>query len=411
MARTAENPEEIAPLVALCKAGQLFAVQEWIDEGRPLNPPPLTSKRTRKKSPLEYAVDLGFHSLVEVLLRGGADIRPYGGVCPVTLAIKSRRLDMVQLFVEFGYDARTVDLDLVFESWEPDMMRYFIDRGADCESTMPLARALCNRIRTALAIYRDYKDRFPTFPEQANVALRHHCLHGNLKWVSLMLWAGADPWAPGEAEPEAVSTPDDPGISAMAFAALGNHYEVFDLKKIKTDPSHRQSQELLKWCCDPQGIDPIERLLKAGVPPNDQENGGCSAIQSLLQRLEGYGSTLPQFKHLNSGGGDDPRARELMRGIHILAKAGGRWVPEDQYQLNTARRSLIQMTADYTAEFVWIMGKFHACSHETVVALLRTPTIKKRTQRVRKRIAEILSQWQDADSELPAAQQVRADGA
>ena len=151
-------------------------------------------------------------------------------------------------------------------------------------------------------------------------------------------------------------------------------------------------------------------LLKAGVPPNDQENGGCSAIQSLLQRLEGYGSTLPQFKHLNSGGGDDPKAREMMRGIHILAKAGGRWVPEDQYQLNTARRSLIQMTADYTAEFVWIMGKFHACSHETAVALLRTPTIKKRTQRVRKRIAEILSQWQDADPKLPAAQQVRADG-
>jgi hypothetical protein len=65
--------EEIKPLIGLCKAGKLFEVQEWIGSGKPVNPPPSVSGYKRK-SPLEIAIDLGFHSLVKVLLDGGADI-------------------------------------------------------------------------------------------------------------------------------------------------------------------------------------------------------------------------------------------------------------------------------------------------------------------------------------------------
>ena len=72
MKRT-ETYEEIKPLIDLCKAGKLFEVQEWIVTGKPVNPPPSISGY-KKKSPLEVAMDLGFHSLVQVLLDGGADI-------------------------------------------------------------------------------------------------------------------------------------------------------------------------------------------------------------------------------------------------------------------------------------------------------------------------------------------------
>ena len=69
--RRAATREEIAPLVTLCRAGRLFEVQEWIASGKPVNPPPL-GKGTQPKTPLQIAVDSGFHSLVRVLLEAGA---------------------------------------------------------------------------------------------------------------------------------------------------------------------------------------------------------------------------------------------------------------------------------------------------------------------------------------------------
>ena len=40
------------------------------------------------------------------------------------------------------------------------------------------------------------RDTVPTANRQATMALRYHAADGNLKWVSLLLWAGADPRLP-----------------------------------------------------------------------------------------------------------------------------------------------------------------------------------------------------------------------
>ncbi len=136
--RRAQSNEELEPLVSLCKTGRLFDVQKWVEAGRPLDPPPSTSNRTRKKSPLEYALDLGFHSMVEVLLEGGASLRPDNTFCPMELALSKRRFDLVQLLVDHGFAADTANMDSVFATWDPEIMEYFIERGADVETDMPL---------------------------------------------------------------------------------------------------------------------------------------------------------------------------------------------------------------------------------------------------------------------------------
>ncbi len=93
-----ETYEEIKPLIDLCKAGKLLYVQEWIASGKPVNPPPSVSGYKRK-SPLKVAIDLGFHSLVQVLLEGGADINE-PRYWPLDDALYKRRLDLVKLLVE-----------------------------------------------------------------------------------------------------------------------------------------------------------------------------------------------------------------------------------------------------------------------------------------------------------------------
>jgi hypothetical protein len=168
----AQSREEIKPLIELCKQGHLFEIQEWIKAGKPANPPPPPEKGTRPHTPLQYAIDSGFHSLVQVILEGGAEIENSWKYDVLSHALRVRRFDIVQLLVEHGADPKVVEMYYVFDTWQPEIMEYFIERGADVETGNQLARALCSRVRTALRIYKKYKDRFPSFEKQLNVSFR-----------------------------------------------------------------------------------------------------------------------------------------------------------------------------------------------------------------------------------------------
>jgi hypothetical protein len=307
-------------------------------------------------------------------------------------ALQMRRFDLIELLIEHGHDPASVDMKEVFDTWDPAIMEYFIEHGAEVEAGNPLAYALCRRIQTALRVFKRYRDRFPSFPEQANIALRHHCKEGNLKWVSLMLWAGADPYAQGT-ENYAEERSHGGGISALAFAALYRHYEVFKLKQIRVDPHHPGLHQLLCWLCKDEGLHLLKQFLEAGAPPNDQENGGSSTIQYVLNSLD-WGVRFHSWnRSRDSHLFDSYEARDRMKAIHLLARHGGRWMPKENRDINSARKSLLKLTADYTAEFIWIMAKYKACERESLEVLLRTPKMKTHIARHQARITELLSAW------------------
>lgn len=65
--RVEAKPETLAEenaklLLGLCRAGRLYEIEQWIATGRSLRTP-----GNLKKSPLDVAVEQGFHSLVELL--------------------------------------------------------------------------------------------------------------------------------------------------------------------------------------------------------------------------------------------------------------------------------------------------------------------------------------------------------
>jgi ankyrin repeat protein len=372
-----ETYDEIKPLIELCKAGKLFEVQEWIASGKPVNPPPSVSGYKRK-SPLEVAMDLGFHSLVQVLLDGGADLNE-PRYWPLDHALNNRRLDLVKLLIEHGADIRSVSMAAVFDTWQPDIIKWFIDQGADAETDNPLAYALCNRIRTALGIFRSYKDHFPSFQEQANTALRYHCKEGNLKWVSLILWAGADPYAKG---PDSWDEDADPEIdrNALELAAGYEHFDVFGIKKIHLDPARPELKEMLWEACHAKNSEFLEKLLQKGFNPGGYEDSGSPLIQSLLTNMSWY-FDFNRWDIWKTDRGkkrdmDNEKSREKIKMIHMLAKHGAKWVPKDSSQIGEARRSLLKMKPDYTVEFVWIMSRYNACNREDIEELIRTPSIQ-----------------------------------
>jgi hypothetical protein len=385
--------EEIKPLVDLCKVGKLFEVQEWIASGKPVNPPP--EKGRRGKTPLRVAMDSGFHSLVEVLIKGGAAMQE-GHCSALEHALSNRRFDLVRLLVENGAVIHSVSMADVFETWQPHIIKWFIDQGADLEKHNPLAYALCNRIKTALGILKTYKDRFPSFQDQANIALRHHCKEGNLKWVSLMLWAGADPYARG---PDSWHEDPDPESdqNALELAAACRHFDVFDLKQVRLDPGRPELQGLLFEACYAKKSDFLEKLLKKGFNPGEYEKQASPLIQSLLRGMSWYfdvDSWDPwKTDRTPNRDLDTDRSRENVKMIHMLVKHGAKWLPNDRSEISDARRSLLKMKPDYTVEFIWIMSKYNASRREDIEELIRTPSMRSLISQHRSRIDEFLKHF------------------
>ncbi|MFO7557332.1 MAG: hypothetical protein R6X10_00765 [Desulfobacterales bacterium] len=389
--KRAKTYEELKPLIDRCKAGKLFEVQNWLASGKPVNGPPSVSGY-RRKGPLEVAMDLGFHSLVQVLLEGGADIKEprYN---PLQHALWNKRLDLIELLVDHGADYSSIGMEEVFDTWQPDIMRWFIEHGAEVKTGNPLAQALCNRIRTALGIFRSYKDRFPIFQEQANIALRYHCRKGNLKWVSLMLWAGADPYTKG---PDSWHEDPDPenDQNALELAACYEHFDIFNLKKICLDPTKPELKGILLEACSAKKSNFLEKLLKKGFNPSEYENSGTPLIQTLLTGMSWYFDVetwdIWRTDRKAKRNLDTDRSRENIKMIHILVKHGAKWFPKDRLDISDARHSLLKMNPDYTVEFIWIMSKYNACKRKDIEELIRTPSIRSLIYQYMERVNELL---------------------
>lgn len=270
-------------------------------------------------------------------------------------------------------------------------MAYFIEQGAEVEKGNPLAYALSERIRTALGIFKKYEKRFSTFGEQVNIALRHHASEGNLKWVSLMLWAGGDPYAPGPSEYNEEDVDEEP-LSALGLAALCGHTQIFKLKAIRLDPKHPVMKEVMRYAHRDRDGELMRELIKMGVMVNDQENGGSGPLNRLLTSM-GESSFNPWSFEMERKNLDTEEARETLKTIHLLTKNGARWIPRDKDEVHWARKSLLKLIPDYTVEFIWIMAKYKACSLEHIQDLIRTPAIKGHIKSHSARVEELLAGW------------------
>ncbi|NWG04302.1 MAG: ankyrin repeat domain-containing protein [Syntrophaceae bacterium] len=396
--KRAKTYDEIEPLVKLCRLGKLFEVQEWISAGKPVNPPENLDRRVRKRFPLYLAIESGFHSLVKMLLDGGTVIDE-PGYSPLEHALHKRRLDLIQLLVEHGADIHSVSMRAVFQSWDPMIVEFFIDNGANVEAGNPLAYALCSKIRPALGLFKRYKDRYPSFQEQANIALRHHCCEGSLKWVSLMLWAGADPYAKGPDSPDRKSDPEA-DASALELAAIYDHFDIFKLRQVRLDPNKPGACDLLRSACYSEKPELLKKLLGSGFNPQSMEDRGSSLIQCLLSRLSwshrSFYSWGPRTQEENI---DNWESRDKIKMIHLLARHGAKWKPNDRREINDARRSLLKMKPDYTVEFIWIMSGYQACTRETIEELMRPKPIRTLVLRFENRVKELMETFTSFEPE------------
>jgi hypothetical protein len=234
----------------LCRAGTLYEVEAWIHAGKSLRVP-----EELRTTPLRIAIDLGFYSLIQLLAiheESEAVLNDALGA-----AVDLRSLELVQLLLKHGAQIRGVPLISVMRSWDPALMQLFLDGGADVVTEYPFARAFSEKIRTALsrliAFRRSHPELDREMQEQVDRALRFFAGDGNLKWVSLPMWAGGDPRALGPK----LDDEDDPDlyVTALQEAASGHSLDV--MKKLKPDPSRDDLTELLEYAVLGLDIDMI----------------------------------------------------------------------------------------------------------------------------------------------------------
>ena len=359
MPKREKLPDDLKELCSLCRAGKLFAVQQWIRDGRRYRMPP----GNFTTSPIRTAIESGFHSLVQVLLEEGA-VDPEEKNDALIRAIDGRNFDLVELLTQYGADPGTVNFDAILCSRNPQIMRWFVAHGLDLECGYPIANAFRYKHREFLGVYMSARDTVPTARRQATMALRYHATDGHLKWVSLLLWAGVDPRLPVPRMDDSDVDEEDVETALVAAVRRGQ----FDVvKKIGIDLARDDVTALINEYCFWPNPELLEFLIKLGADVR-KGAGEDNAMRWAFFSFEWSLDSL--FR-------DYSRTEAALRCIEILAANGARWHPDDPYRISCFRRAIAKAPAYDAIRHLERIIKAGAIEPEMFKDLMRTPRMKE----------------------------------
>ena len=298
---------EAKELIRLCETGRLYEVEAWIRAGRSLTVP-----REVRKTPLSVAISTGFHSLVELLLRHEENQKVKNDT--LQLALMLDRPPFIELAVAHGAEVGSVPFLHVLLTGNRAVVASFLERGANPIAGHPFAHAFCQlRAKTTLGSYLDCRrirpDLAEQLQEQADMALRQFCQEGKLKWVCLLIWAGANPRSRGPALDDA-DHGEDPEWHTTALNEASASGNVKLLKRLGANSSDDLAG-MLERAAYSARTDVLAYLLDLGAKPNDKPDGGSTALESCIRHLGwedfdrvryGYGPTYQSPAHKVSNG-------------------------------------------------------------------------------------------------------------
>jgi hypothetical protein len=336
-------------LTRLCRTGRLYEVEAWIRNGRSLTVP--REVRTR---PLDVAIETGFHSLIELLLRHEESQLIKNDVLHQALLVD--KPEVVELALSCGAEITSVPFLDVLLTADRGLVVSFIERGADPIADHPFARAFHQlRAKTIIGSYLDCRRIRPDLAEglqrQADMALRQFAQEGNLKWVSLLMWTGADPRSPGPTIDDA----DDLEWSTTALheaCGSGDVKVLTQLRPVRSD----DLRGMLERAAERANSGALEHLLALGANPNDKPDGGSSALDACL-RILGF-EELDRVEHGDFAIYEEsPQKPSSGRSaIRVLLRHGAVWTP-DVSKLDATRRILYKLEPDILVE---LLGQLRA---------------------------------------------------
>lgn len=356
--RLVHSLDDLRDLHLMCQRGQLFGVQEWIAEGKPLQlAPEAIRKATRPRTALQIALQSGQHSLSLLLLRSGyrLELERYAFL---DLVLEARRWDLFDLLLEWGADLMSVDVYTVLDTYNVDLYERFRAAGYDLTERHEMGSYLGHSTsnRPLLGFMRRYRGKDPKIQQELNIALGYHAKAGNEKGVKLCLWAGADPHAPAPNLELAVGNDTEPdedeedsfvGWSAIEEAASAGHLDI--LKRFKPDPNLDDFDSLYGSA----GNVSIIEFLRTIQPPKD--------LTSMLSI-----HVMPW------------RGGAVTGTVEALLNCGVQWSENDAERLADIRRSLLKLDDYDLKRILSRLRQPEVCAPETYQALTRTKRMQER---------------------------------
>ncbi len=338
-------PDEFRKLLELVERGKLFALQEWIATGKPLQFDEVAGSRQYL---LEQAISTGFHSLVEVFLRAGG-----WSTDDLTHALEfardGSRYDISALLEQFGARGKELDFATACEKLDLVTAERLLRAGFDPNKENDFARALCeSKAKPLIGFYKNHRAEFPVLDDQAAIALRIAVQKTHVRFVALLTWAGADPYrlAPDDLDD---FYPMDPETDYWSTAAEDAVWcgEPHMLKALHLSPTPEQAIALLKAATYKHNVALFKNFL-AKVPRekiNHTERNSCAALEKLV----GSWPDEDIFTRVQNEQGN----AEKLQCIELLLEYGARWNPppeESRY-----RRHLLRHSPRYIVQLIRLL--------------------------------------------------------
>lgn len=370
--KAARSPEELFPLIEYCRSGKLKEVGEWIANGSPIDPPQ-SSRRSRRQSPLQIAIQKGFYALAELLLDGGCDPMANGNA--LADAVGCRDVEISKLLLSRGVPADSVEIWRVFHGG-PEIIKLFVDQGTDPTKEYAYFHGLCDIVQPLLFLIKGYKDRFPGLQQQAEMALCYYCCKDNLRGVSLLLWAGARP----DSEVPHPDYVDDPDYRTTALSEALHRGRLDILKRLKPQNYPERVKTMLDDVWGFNISQPvIDYLLGLGTELNTQENGGSRLLAHLLSNLES------RFRALSGS-----EVEQRINLIEYVAKLGAKWIPGKDANPRYLRECFRSLTPEQVIKVFRILKESGAATVELLDLLLASPSFRKRLGDRLKAVEQVL---------------------
>ena len=354
MPRAAKSIEELFPIIGYAKAGNLKAVQEWIDAGNPLNLP--TGKKTRRRSPLQIAIERGFYTLAEMLLDGGADPKADRALA---MAVECKRADIAEMLLNRGVPLGDVSFTDVCYTHDLDLIRLFLARGADPVRHEPFYHALIGGLFPLLGFFKDLLAGNPLLQPQADAVLAYYAAQKNPRGVGLMMWAGADPKATIAIECDYQSQ------TPLEVAAGSGSIPV--LKAMRPERFPEILPMLVQASAYQQTAAMREYLTAIGAPINDCDDGSSSGLSAALHRIEW--DTNSRFGSFAVAS----RVSDHIRTIDELLAKGAKF---PAMEANYLRRLIWSMRCEELLRLIKVLHTRSAFPTEVLRATISTPKMR-----------------------------------
>ena len=365
-------------LKAYCKVGKLFDAERLLSEVGTAR-----LRKTRKWTPLFTAVDRGFHSLVELLLR--YDHAQWDLEKAHAGAQRRRRSDLSALILSSPWWSAPLDPVEVLATGDLALARKLHEAGIDFTAADNILQGAMRNAKGTLDIVAHLGIRSGSVDDQLYSAMVTHADQGHVASVIRFLRTGFDPH---KVVPYLDTRGRLSGADSTVSIAMFSGKPGF-LASLKPSP-HKDDAVALIGSAVYLGDDKmLGVLLEAGFTLNCKANGGSPALDEILcGRTKNHHVPYPQY-----GCHEPPRysravADAFLRTVESFLLKGTRWVPDqDRNEVRMVRDTLLALGDDHVARLFTMLDEYGAAKREHLKALFAAIRMKTLARAVRERLS------------------------